>query len=186
MSAIDLFKYEWIWEKSRATGHVHAKNKPMKKHENVLVFSKGVTAHAHLSDRRMNYFPQGLVRKVVPTIRKKGGESDAVMGARPSNRDTLQEFEGYPHSMLQVASEGKTVHPTQKPVALMEYMIRTYTNPGDVVLDNCMGSGTTGVACKNTGREFIGIEMDKTYFDIATARICAANDNTPAVEAVAA
>jgi site-specific DNA-methyltransferase (adenine-specific) len=134
----------------------------------------------------MNYFPQGLVRKVVPTIRKKGGESDAVMGARPSNRDTLQEFEGYPHSMLQVASEGKTVHPTQKPVALMEYMIRTYTNPGDVVLDNCMGSGTTGVACKNTGREFIGIEMDKTYFDIATARICAANDNTPAVEAVAA
>lgn len=187
MSAIDLFKYEWIWEKSRATGHVHAKNKPMKKHENVLVFSLGTTVHATQSDRRMNYFPQGLVRKGVPTIRKNGGASHAVMSARPSHRDSIQEFEGYPHSVITVASEGKTVHPTQKPVALMEYLIRTYTNEGDVVLDNCMGSGTTGVAAVNTDRRFIGIERDENYFAIARKRIgeaqptpVAANDNIPA------
>ena len=171
MSAIDLFKYEWIWEKSRATGHIHAKNKPMKKHENVLVFSLGTTVHATQSERRMNYFPQGLVRKEVPTIRKNGGASHAVMSARPSHRDALQEFEGYPHSIVFAASEGATVHPTQKPVALMEYLIKTYTNEGDLVLDNCMGSGTTGIAAKNTGRRFIGIERDEKYFAICQERV---------------
>ena len=174
MSAIDLFKYELIWEKSRATGHVHAKNKPMKKHENVLVFSKGTTVHATQSDRRMNYFPQGLVRKETPTIRKNGGASHAVMSARPSHRDAIQEFEGYPNSIIFAAFEGSTVHPTQKPVALMEYLIRTYTNPGDTVLDNTCGSGTTLVAAINTGRNAIGIERDPEYFRIAQERVRAA------------
>lgn len=171
MSAADLFKYAWVWEKSRATGHVHAKNKPMKKHEDVLVFSKGTTIHAGQSERRMHYDPQGLTKKLEPTIRKVGGAAQTVMGARPSHRDTTQEFEGYPHSILRFASEGRTVHPTQKPVALMEYLIRTYTKEGDVVLDNCMGSGTTGVACVNTGRSFIGMELDPTYFELARKRI---------------
>lgn len=175
-SAIDLFKYEWIWEKSRATGHVHAKNKPMKKHENVLVFSSGTTVHVTQSDRRMNYFPQNLTRKETPTIRKKGGASNAVMGNRPSHRDAIQEFEGYPHSIIFAASESLTVHPTQKPIALMDYLIRTYTNPGDTVLDNCMGSGTTGVAAFQSGRQFIGIEKDPEYFAIAEKRI---NDAMP-------
>ncbi len=174
MSAIDLFKYSWVWEKSRATGHVHAKNKPMKKHEDVLVFSRGVTIHKSQSIWRMNYYPQGLTRKGAPKIRKAGGAADTVMGARPSHRDVLQEIEGYPHSILKVPSEGRTVHPTQKPVALMVYLIRTYTNGGDVVLDNCMGSGTTGVACANSGRQFIGMEMDAGYFETAQARIEAA------------
>lgn len=171
MSAPDLFKYALVWEKSRATGHVHAKNKPMKKHEDVLVFSLGTTVHATQSENRMKYNPQGLTRKEKPTVRKNGGSSDAVMSSRPSHRDVLQEFEGYPDSVVYIPSEGKTVHPTQKPVALMEYLIRTYTIEGDMVMDNCMGSGTTGVACANTNRKFIGIERDDRYFEIAKARI---------------
>ena len=174
MSNIEMFKYCLVWEKSRPTGHVHAKNKPMKKHEDVVVFSPGTTVHASQSKNRMTYNPQGLVRKSVPAIRKAGGGSDSVMSTRPSHKDSLQEFEGYPDSILRFASEGKTVHPTQKPVALMEYLIRTYTNDGDVVLDNCMGSGTTGVACINTGRYFMGIEKDEKYFNIAKERIQAA------------
>lgn len=173
-SNLDWFKYALVWEKTRATGHVHAKNKPMKRHEDVLVFSPGTTVHASQSSSRMTYNPQGLVRKEKPTVRKKGGTADTVMSARPSHRDVLQEFTNYPDSILPFASEGATVHPTQKPVALFEYLIRTYTNPGDLVLDNTMGSGTTGVACANTGRRFIGIERDPGYFEIAEKRIRAA------------
>ncbi|URP83733.1 hypothetical protein [Escherichia phage S192] len=110
------------------------------------------------------YNPQGLVRKAVPTIRK-GGNNGTNYGK--SDKDAIQEFENYPRSIIAIPSEGRTIHPTQKPVALMEYLVRTYTNEGDVVMDNCMGSGTTGVACVNTGRRFIGIEKDDEYFEIA-------------------
>ena len=157
-SNLEMLKYEWIWEKSKATGHLNAKKMPMKAHENVLVFYKSLPT----------YNPQGLVRKTVPTIRK-GGNNGTNYGK--SDKDALQEFENYPRSILPVASEGKTVRPTQKPVALMEYLIRTYTNEGDMVLDNCMGSGTTGVACRNLHRKFIGVEMDETYYNIAKNRI---------------
>lgn len=174
VSNLEWFKYCLVWEKSRATGHVHAKNKPMKRHEDVLVFSSGTTVHASQSVSRMTYNPQGLIRKVKPTVRKAGGVSDAVMGSRPSHKDVLQEYENYPDSILRVPSEGNTVHPTQKPVALMDYLIRTYTNEGEVVLDFTMGSGTTGVAAMQSGRRFIGIEKDPGYFDIAEARIMAA------------
>jgi site-specific DNA-methyltransferase (adenine-specific) len=180
MSNPKWFKYCWVWEKSRATGHVHAKNKPMKKHEDLVVFSSGTTVHASQSGSRMTYNPQGLTRKEKPTVRKSGGASDAVMSARPSHRDSLQEFSGYPHSIIQVKSEGRSVHPTQKPVALMEYLIRTYTNEGETVLDFTMGSGTTGVACVNLNRKFIGIELDEDYFMIAEDRInsaCKGVDN---------
>ena len=93
---------------------------------------------------------------------------------RASDHDFVQEFTNYPVTTLDIPNEGKTVHPTQKPVALMEYLIRTYTNPGDTVLDNCMGSGTTGVACVNTGRSFIGIEIEERYCEIA-AKLLSAN-----------
>ena len=174
MSNAPWFKYCLVWEKTRATGHVHAKNKPMKKHEDVLVFSPGTTVHASQSPTRMTYNPQGLVKKEVPTVRKSGGASSSVMSARPSHKDVLQEFEGYPDSIVRAASEGATVHPTQKPVALMEYLVRTYTNEGETVLDFTMGSGTTGVACVNTGRKFIGIEKETAFFEIAKDRILAA------------
>lgn len=169
-SNYEQFKYEWIWEKNRATGHVHAKNKPMKKHENVLVFSKGTTVHVTQSKTRMLYNPQGLIR-LAKMQKRKGGGSDAVMSVRPSHRPTETDITGYPDSILGFASEEAHLHPTQKPVALMEYLIRTYSNRGGMVLDNCMGSGTTGVACVNTERNFIGIERDPGYFEIAKTRI---------------
>lgn len=169
-SNMNMFKYCWVWEKTRSTGHVHAKNKPMKKHEDICVFSEGTTIHKSQSKNRMTYSPQGLI-SIEPKMRKQGGNSDAVMGLRPSHKDTLQTEAGYPTTILKIQSEGKTVHPTQKPVALMEYLIKTYTNETETVLDFTMGSGTTGVACVTTNRNFIGIELDATYFNIAKQRI---------------
>lgn len=159
-SAIKYFKHSWVWEKSAATGHLNAKRMPMKLHEDVLVFAVGASL----------YNPQGLAQ-FGQTVRR-GGNGTNFGG---SGKENFQEFTNYPRSILRFPHEAKPVHPTQKPVALMEYLIRTYTNPGDTVLDNTMGSGTTGVACVNTGRNFIGIEMDAEYFAIAEARIAEAS-----------
>lgn len=176
-SNLEWFKYCWVWEKSRSLGFTNAKNKPMNKHEDLAVFSRGTCANR--SDRRMLYNPQGLIAfgKIVSGI--KSCAADASAGGhrfgRPSHQaERIQEFTNYPTSVLSVSNEGNTVHPTQKPVALMDYLIRTYTNPGDLVLDNCMGSGTTGVAAIQSGRQFIGIERDPGYFNIAFGRIGAA------------
>ena len=157
MSNPDAFKYQWTWVKTKITGVLNAKRMPVRKHEQVLVFSRGQTT----------YNAQGLRCK--GTVTKQGGNSDNY-GER-SAAEYVQEWTNWPRDVLEVASEGKPVHPTQKPVALMEYLIRTYTDEGDTVLDNCMGSGTTGVACVNLGRRFIGIEKDERYFQIAKERI---------------
>jgi site-specific DNA-methyltransferase (adenine-specific) len=159
------FRYQWVWVKSKITGVLNAKRMPVRKHEQVLVFSQGSPT----------YNAQGLVAK--NTVTKQGGSSDNY-GVRSSS-DYVQEWTNWPRDVLEIASEGKTVHPTQKPVALMEYLIRTYTNEGEMVLDNTMGSGTTGVACSNTGRRFIGMERDPDYFKIASDRIRAAHAATP-------
>jgi site-specific DNA-methyltransferase (adenine-specific) len=154
------FHCTWVWKKTRATGHLNAKRQPMRATEDVLVFRPhGVGL----------YHPQGLREKAVATIRKGRGGNGTNYGA--SAVDALQTHEGYPTNVIEFASEGKNVHPTQKPVALMEYMIKTYTDEGMMVLDNCMGSGTTGVACMNLNRRFIGIEQDPNYFAIAEKRI---------------
>lgn len=161
------FKYQWVWNKSKVTGVLNAKKQPLRNHEDVLVFYQS----------QPTYNPQGVVEcSIRAGTGVAKGKSSANYGKITQTADGTYEqtATGYPRSVLQVASEGKTVHPTQKPVALMEYLIQTYTNPGEVVLDNCMGSGTTGVACANTGREFIGIERDDVYFKIAEARICRA------------
>ena len=166
-SAPELFKYCWVWEKSIAGGIFNAKNRPLKKHEDVAVFSKGTTANK--SPRQMNYYPRGLI--AINRSAKNKNTLRAFFSPRPSHGATYcQEATGYPTSILKYPNETGH-HPTQKPVALMEYLIRTYTNKGDLVLDNCMGSGTTGVACVNAGREFIGIEKDAGYFAIAQERI---------------
>ena len=178
MSNVKMFKYCWVWEKTRPTGHLHAKNKPMKKHEDVLVFSSGTTVHASQSANRMTYNPQGLT--FAPYVQKRPSAGSTGGGSSGSPRkshkkERLVEFTGYPTSIIPIASEHNVgagaFHPTQKPVALMEYLIKTYTNEGETVLDFTMGSGTTGVACTNTGRSFTGIEMDETYFNIAKDRI---------------
>ena len=179
-SNIGQFKYEWIWEKGRATGHVHAKNKPMKAHENICVFSSGTTVHASQSKRRMPYMPQKT--KGNPYKREVKSVNSGMMNHEPSkvNLDyvgTITENKGdrYPRTVIKFKMHNVgNQHPTQKPVALMEYLIKTYTNEGELVLDFTMGSGTTGVAAKNLNRKFIGIELDEDYFDIAKKRIEAA------------
>lgn len=160
MSNPENFRYQWIWVKSKITGVLNAKKMPVRKHEQILVFSSGP----------LQYNAQNLIAK--NTVTKQGGNS-ANYGTR-SSEAYVQEWTNWPRDVLEISSEGKTIHPTQKPVALMEYLIRTYTNEGGVVLDNTMGSGTTGVACANTNRRFVGIERDEKYFDIARQRIEAA------------
>ena len=166
------FKYAWVWEKNRPTLPHHAKNRPMAKHEDVVIFSKGKMGHAvQVRERRMTYNPQGMVEGKKKIVSAKGSHS-SITGARP-NQVGIEyvAMTNAPHTILRFDKEEDHVHPTQKPVALMEYLIRTYTNESDTVLDNCMGSGTTGVACMNTGRNFIGIERDPEYFRIASDRI---------------
>lgn len=171
-SNIPDFKYSYVWVKTKALGFQNAKLRPMTRHEDILVFSKG--AAANRASDLMPYFPQGLMPygRTVKGSKHSAGDAAGHRMARPNHKvERIQEFTGYPDTILEIPSEGATVHPTQKPVALMEYLIRTYTNEGETVLDNCMGSGTTGVACNNTGRNFIGMEKDQDYFKIAQGRI---------------
>ena len=167
MSNQKRFKYEWIWEKSHATGFLDAKEKPMKQHENIVVFYNG----------SKTYNPQ-LYKKDKSKIRAgkliRANTSAYGMFHNDTPRSIPDDM-GYPLSIQYFATPYKGgeggYHPTQKPVALYEYLVRTYTNEGDTVLDITMGSGTTGVACVQTGRNFIGIEIDPTYFAIAERRI---------------
>lgn len=164
MSNVKEFKYDWCWRKSNATGHLNAKKMPMRQHEDIVVFSQG----------RIGYTPQLFVkpsaRSAQKSVKTKGSYGDFEEGVF---REIPEEM-GYPRSVVDFSTAFHAreagMHPTQKPVALMEYMIRTYTNQGETVLDNTMGSGTTGVACINTGRRFIGIERDLAYFKIAQTR----------------
>ena len=173
-SNFEWFKYEWIWQKSMSSGFFHAKNAPLKAHENVVVFSSGMIAHEGKSTARMTYNPQMVSGKPY----KKNIDAKKQMKGhnmqRPSHKDFLLINDGTrcPSSVLCFKNPNhKNDHPTQKPVALYEYLIRTYTNVGDTVLDICMGSGTTGVAAMNTGRRFIGIEREPEYVDIAQRRV---------------
>jgi site-specific DNA-methyltransferase (adenine-specific) len=173
MSNPKLFKYQWVWVKTKKTGFTNGKNRPLSQHEDVLVFSKANVANG--SKIMMKYNPQGLqpLGKVRKGDKNKSvGDTNGQKYYRPSqSKDYIQEFTNYPTTILNVASEGKIMHPTQKPVELMEYLIRTYTDENDTVLDNTMGSGTTGLACLKTNRQFIGIEKEKKYYDVAVRRL---------------
>lgn len=166
MSNPKVFKYEWIWEKSRYTGFLQSKYMPMKAHENVCVFCfSGVPTYNPQKTEGHN-----------PTNSAKGAGHSPTFGASKERDYKGGDTTRYPKTVQRFNSE-RGLHPTQKPVALMEYLIRTYTNEGDTVLDNCMGSGTTGVACVNLNRHFIGIEKPPenpllvNYFPIAKERI---------------
>jgi len=144
----------------------------MKKHEDILVFSPGTTVHKSQSKIRMTYNPQGVFS--VPTkkvIKKMNEKTDAFFSDRPGHREFERSDSGYPHSILKFSTDQLGLHPTAKPVELMRYLIRTYSNVGDVVLDNAMGSGTTGIAAILENRNFIGIEKDDKYFEMAKNRI---------------
>lgn len=175
-SNIDMFKYCWYWLKSKPNGWQHAKNRPMTRIEEVCVFSKAPMGHkSQLGDRRMVYIPQGVERAGKKKVAE--GAHGRMMGARPNQVGKEYEaFTGFPHNVLEYPNViGKqALHPTQKPVALFEYLIRTYTNPGEIVLDNCLGSGTTAVAAINTDRQFIGIEREPEYVEIANNRVAEA------------
>jgi site-specific DNA-methyltransferase (adenine-specific) len=161
MSNLRMFKYVMAWDKTQVTGFLNSKKQPLRRHEDVAVFYS----------KQPTYNPQFTQSTPYAISRKHATES---YGAQTDN-STVSDGRRFPTSVIDIPQvRVKGGHPTQKPVALMEYLIRTYTNEGMTVLDNCMGSGTTGVACVNTGRKFIGIEMDDGYFEIAQKRIAGA------------
>ncbi len=179
VSNVDWFKYEWIWKKRKTTGFLLANYRPMKETEDIVVFSSAGAAAASRNGGNMTYNPQGLIEKKVKkkNSAKRLGKflhNPEHMGAGNKllhETEYEQKYTNYPSEIIEFALDRNVIHPTQKPVALMEYLIKTYTNDSEVVLDNCMGSGTTGVACINTNRKFIGIEMNDEYYRLASDRI---------------
>jgi len=160
ISNLPMYKTEWIWLKNIATGHLNVAYMPMKQHEQILVFSKPGSVYNPQREEKLNKEAHRLETRWADTSRTP---SYGKMAGTWVNERTLDRG---PRS-YQCFNVERGLHPTQKPLALMEYFIKTYSNPGDIVLDNCMGSGTTGIACQNTGRKFIGIEKSKKYFEIA-------------------
>ena len=158
------FRYCWQWIKPYTTGFMNANKMPLRNTEDVCVFYRELPTYA----------PQGVVQSGKKQNRRKDKDSTIYADMGLKSGEYEQAFTNYPRQTIEFGRDGGTVHPTQKPVALMEYLIRTYTREGETVLDNCMGSGTTGVACANTGRQFIGIERDDKYFQIASERIATA------------
>ena len=161
MSNVKMFKYCWVWDKVRPSGFQIAKYRPMMRHEDVCVFSQVTPV-----------YNKQMVLRDKPVSGRVASSSDSSPIKYNDGKKRTYTHKN-PQSILEYnkGSDGKYIHPTQKPVALMEYLIKTYTNEGETVLDFTMGSGTTGVAAKNLGRDFIGIEMDETYFNIAKERI---------------
>ena len=174
----NYYRYDWKWVKNRATGFANCNYRPMRAYEDIMVFSKA-NASAGGKSNSMIYNPQGLIevnKTKKNTANRKGlisynnnnlGENNSLNG----DSEYVQKYTNYPNNILYFDCEKKYVHPTQKPLELMKYLVLTYSNINDMVLDSCMGSGTTGVACKELNRDFIGIEIDKKYFDIASERI---------------
>ena len=179
MSNIKNYKYDWYWKKTKANGFQHSKNRPMRAIETVSVFSNAPMGHrSQLKDKRMEYNPQGIIasgKRKVTNSTHSGNTMGGIdkKSARPNQIGIeYDSFTNFPNDVLEYSNmEKRGLHPTQKPVALMEYLIKTYTNEGETVLDFTMGSGTTGVAARNLNRKFIGIELDRDYFNIAFNRI---------------
>jgi site-specific DNA-methyltransferase (adenine-specific) len=178
-SNYEWFKYNLIWKKNKTTQFLLANYRPMKCTEDICVFSQGGAAAASRKKGNMTYNPQGLT----PVDIKKKNSAQRIgkmlnqshhLGPNNkliSNTEYSQKFTNYPNELLEFDIEYDTIHETQKPVKLIEYLIKTYSNEGDTVLDNTMGSGTTGIGCVNTNRKFIGIEMENKYFKLSKHRI---------------
>jgi len=170
VSNLKNYKYDWVWDKNQGANFLNFKYQPAKVCENISVF--GLMATSYSKNGTMIYYPQMEEGKPYECKQGRVGVAVARDNKTRNNNDIVSKNSGsrYPKNILQFPKE-TGLHPTQKPVALMEYLIKTYTNEGETVLDFTMGSGSTGVACKNTNRNFIGIEMDENYFEIATNRI---------------
>ena len=165
-SNLKMLRYEWIWEKTQATGFLNANKMPLKAHENILVFYKKLPTYN--PQKTQGHTPIHSYTKYISTQ-----NNTELYGEMKKEISGGGETDRFPRSVQIFASDKQKehLHPTQKPVALLEYLIKTYTNENETVLDNCMGSGSTGVACLNTNRNFIGIEKDEKYFNIAKKRI---------------
>lgn len=167
-SNFDNFKYNWVWNKRFGANFVQAKRMPIRNCEDILVFC--------FSGRLPNYYPQKTLREK-PIYKGSNKQSKAIPIAITGNSENFGKShkkynDKFPEMLIEFnCREGRGLHPTQKPVALFEYLIKTYTNEGDLVLDNCMGSGTTAIACINTNRNYIGFELDKEYYELAKKRI---------------
>jgi DNA modification methylase len=164
MSNLKMYKYDWKWLKSRKTGFQMVRKRPLKCYEDILVFYK----------KQPTYHNTKLIKLEKPiNSYRKNGKGGTLLNTVKCQKGRIQEYTNYNKDTIYYSNEHNVnaFHPTQKPVALLEYLIKTYTNENDIVLDNCMGSGSTGVACLNTNRKFIGIELDDKYFEIAKERI---------------
>ena len=173
--AIDLintcpkyYKYEWVWEKDNGSNFVMCNYQPLRVHEFVLIFTKARVSYAK-STLAVKYNPQKT--KGNPYKQTSNNLDRNWKGATLKNWTTDNKGDRHPRSVQKFARDKSKIHPTQKPLALLELLIKSYTDENDLVLDTCMGSGSTGVACVNTNREFIGIELDKEYYEIAERRI---------------
>lgn len=180
LSNLEMFKYDFKWIKNRNLGanFAHSANSPIRVIEDIAVFSRGKIAHKGESDSRMFYNPQGLkpCRQVERRRMPEKITAFRLNIARPSHSQYIREWTNFPDNTINIdfckeEKKKNRLHPTQKPVALLEYLVKTYTFEGETVLDFTMGSGSTGVACKNLNRNFIGIEKDDKYFEIAQKRI---------------
>lgn len=166
-SNLEMYKYSWIWRKKSPSNFVQANVAPLKMYEDIAVFSHGLINPADKHNRNMYYNPQGLVRQMKKIRRQK----EMVASNTGFSADYVQKYTGYPKNILEYPHDYNKHHPTVKPVALLEYLIKTYTLEGETVLDFTMGSGSTGVAARNTGRSFIGVEKQTEYFKTAQERI---------------
>ena len=175
-SNINEFRHNIVWHKDKCANFIHAKNQPRKTTEDIIVFSKEGSGFVHNSKNKCTYNPQMVSRKPRKQMKEtKRSENIIEIRGKSCAFKQGEDFipdKSYPENIVYFKTEHKNrLHPTQKPVALLEYLIKTYTNEDEVVLDNCMGSGSTGVACININRNFIGMEKDEKYFEIAKDRI---------------
>jgi site-specific DNA-methyltransferase (adenine-specific) len=172
-SNFNNYRYDIYWIKTKASLYQHAKNRPMKQLETISVFSPYKWGHISQVKDRMNYYPQGIRSSGIKTVTKNYNAGRTVGERKNQIGKKYESFTGFPTDVLFFSNVigKKAIHPTQKPVDLLEYLIKTYTNEGDTVLDFTMGSGSTGVACLNTNRNFIGIELDQKYYNIAKTRL---------------
>jgi len=180
MSNIKNYKYDWIWKKNRSANFVQANYQPLKKHEIISVFSNSPCSYTK-KGIRCCYFPIMHGRASCNKGQSANTCGDVISAKCPKEytiKSTNKTGQMFPGSVLEFNADLNKLHPTQKPIALMEYLIKTYTNEGETVLDFTMGSGTTGVACSNLNRKFIGIELDDKYFEIAKERIEKAQQQT--------
>jgi site-specific DNA-methyltransferase (adenine-specific) len=172
-SNLKQLRYSLVWEKNRVTGFLHARNRVLKAHEDILIFSKGTAVHAHQSTNRMIYNPQGVIERGIQKVKGNRKTIKYMRDGRAAHAEgkEYRAATNYPRSVLRFSKDEDHLHPTAKPVALLEYLIRTYSNEGDTILDPTMGSGSTLVAARNTSRQSIGIEITTGFYEVARTRL---------------